>query len=153
MAESKGRRSYYEGMFLVSQATAQDLAGCVEHITEAVSRAHGEVIALRKWDERRLAYEIKKFKRGVYFLAYFEADPAFIGDAERFLNLSETMLRFMITKVEHMTEDQMRAQDDSARLRDEARVKGQEAPSAPAAPQGEPAAAAPVEAGAESGEG
>lgn len=129
MAESKGRKSYYEAMFLVSQASAQDVGPCVDHIYESISRAHGEVVAFRKWDERRLAYEIKKYKRGVYFLAYFEADPAFMGDMERFLNLSETVLRYMVTKVEHMSVDQMRAADDSARLRDEAKVRGQDAPS------------------------
>jgi len=28
---------------------------------------------MRKWDERRLAYEIKKQKRGLYILCYFKA--------------------------------------------------------------------------------
>jgi len=149
MAESKGRKNYYEAMFLVSQASGQDLSGCVEHLMQAIARAHGEVIAFRRWDERRLAYEIKKYKRGVYFLVYFEADPAFVADMERFLNLSETVLRFMVTRVEHMTLDQMQAADDRGRLRDEANIRGDDAPKAETP---EPVAGA-VGSGDDAGEG
>ena len=124
MAESKGRTNCYEGFFLASQAAAADLNACVEHVAELIKRGDGEIIAFQKWDERRLAYEIKKHKRGVYFLVYFKADPANLGDIERVANLSEQLLRFMITRVEHLTEDQMRGKDDLARLMDEAKLRG-----------------------------
>ena len=126
MAASKGRINFYEGFFLASQAAAQDLKACVDHIAELIKRGEGEIVAFQKWDERRLAYEIKNHKRGVYFLVYFKADPANLGDIERVANLSETLLRFMITRVEHLTEDEMRAKDDMSRLLDEANLRSSE---------------------------
>jgi small subunit ribosomal protein S6 len=123
MAQSKGRTQQYEGFFLVSQAAAQDLAACVDHITELVKRGHGDIIAFKKWDERRLAYEIQNHKRGVYFLVYFKADPAELADIERVANLSETVIRFMITRADHLTDDEMHAQDDMAKLSDEAKLR------------------------------
>jgi small subunit ribosomal protein S6 len=63
----------YEGLFLFPQAQAGSLQGAVDHLKDILSRAQAEVIGLRKWDERRLAFEIKGNKRGVYFLVYFRA--------------------------------------------------------------------------------
>ena len=58
----------YEGMFLFSQAQTADLQEAVDHIDDILRRAEVEVISLCKWDERRLAYEIKGNKRGVVFV-------------------------------------------------------------------------------------
>ncbi len=140
MAESKGRTSYYEGMFLVSQASAQDLAACVAHIEEIILRGQGEIIAFKKWDERRLAYELDGNKRGVYFLVYFSADPAFMHDIERLSNLSETILRYIVTRNEHLTMDEMKAQDARQQLTDEAKLRSNDAP-----PQAEKPAVPPAE--------
>jgi small subunit ribosomal protein S6 len=123
MPESKGRRYNYEGFFLVSQAAAADLSACVEHLTETIGRGQGELIALRKWDERRLAYEINNHKRGVYFLAYFNADPAFMTDVERLSNLSETIERFIFTRADHLSMDEMQAHNQIAQLNDEAKLR------------------------------
>lgn len=132
MPESKGRSYNYEGFFLVSQAAAQDLASCVQHLTDTILRGKGELIALRKWDERRLAYEIENHKRGVYFLAYFSADPAFMGDVERLSNLSETVLRFIYTRADHLSMDEMQSQNQIAQLNDEAKLRDAEAAAAEA---------------------
>lgn len=149
--ESKGRINHYEGMFLVSQASAHDLGATMTHIRDIILRGKGEIVAFKKWDERRLAYEIGGHKRGVYFLSYFTADPAFLADIERASNLSETILRYMVTRVEHLTEDQMRAEDESGRLADEAKVRGaddgesEDAPSEPKVAADEPVEEAPAE--------
>ncbi|MCK6477813.1 MAG: 30S ribosomal protein S6, partial [Phycisphaerales bacterium] len=91
-----GRREYtYEAMFLLSQAVAADLGGAVEHIKEIISRGHGEILAMRKWDDRRLAYEIDGQKRGVYILVYFKAPNDQLGHIERDCNLSEKVLRVL----------------------------------------------------------
>ena len=50
------RINSYEVMFLISQAEATDFAGVIEHIDNLFQRAGAEVVAMQKWDERRLAY-------------------------------------------------------------------------------------------------
>ena len=49
----------YEGMFLVdsAQATA-DWEGTLSVINTILQRADAEVVSLRKWQERKLAYDI-----------------------------------------------------------------------------------------------
>lgn len=123
MSASKGRTCAYEAMFVISQAEAQDLAGAVDHINEILGKSSAELIAMRKWDERRLAYEIEKQKRAVYILAYFSADPVSISGMERDCNLSERVMRFLITRVDHLTVEEMQASDGRRELADEAAMR------------------------------
>ncbi|HMN42541.1 MAG TPA: 30S ribosomal protein S6 [Phycisphaerales bacterium] len=68
------KRTYtYEAMFLLSQAQAADFTAAVAHVRQLMEKHGATILALRKWDERRLAFEIKKQKRGVYLLAFFNA--------------------------------------------------------------------------------
>lgn len=138
MAEK--RKYYYEAMFLLSQSVAADLSGAIAHINEVLSRGHAEVLAMKKWDERRLAYEIRGQKRGMYILAYFKAPGVDVAHIERDVNLSEKILRAQILRVEHLTEEQMRGMDGRKDLEAEAKMRS-EKPSA-TAPTPEPAAAA-----------
>ncbi len=69
----------YEGFFLFPQAAATDLQAAVEHVKELLARIDAEIISFSKWDERRLAYEIKGNKRGIYFLTYFKAGASTIA--------------------------------------------------------------------------
>lgn len=120
---SKGRKHNYEAMFLLSQAQAAELGAAVEHLREIIKHAGAELLAMRKWDERRLAYEVDKQKRGTYILSYFSADPANIQIIERDCNLSEKLLRVMITRADHMTVDEMRAADGQQELATEAELR------------------------------
>ncbi len=122
----------YEAMFLISQATAADLRGAVAHINGLLARAKADVLAMRKWDDRRLAYEIQGQKRGVYILTYFKAPAPSIAGLERDCNLSEQIMRVMILRADHLSEDEMRAADGRTQLEDEARLRAT-APAAPAA--------------------
>ena len=116
-------KNHYEGMFLVSPAEAADLESIVEHLRDICSRAGASIIALRKWDERRLAYEIAKNKRGVYFLAYLEAPPQAVAEIDRLCNLSERVLRILITRADHLTVEEKEAADASEELATESRLR------------------------------
>jgi small subunit ribosomal protein S6 len=137
MAEN---RTYtYEAMFLLSQAVAADLGGAVAHIRESLERHGAQIIAMKKWDERRLAYEIDKQKRGVYILAYFSAPARSMGQIERAFNLSEKVLRHLIIRADHLTLEEMKASDAQKELEIEARLRAERG----ARPEAEePAAAA-----------
>jgi small subunit ribosomal protein S6 len=121
------QRTYqYEIMFLATQAVAADLAGLITHINDLFARAKAEVIAMRKWDERRLAYEIQKQKRGYYILVYVKSPAASMQQFERDCNLSEKILRTMILRCDHLTDDEMKAADGRDALMAEARLRGRE---------------------------
>lgn len=142
------KRSYnYEAMFLIGQNVAADLTGVIQHINEILARGNAEVIAMRKWDERRLAYEIRGQKRGLYILVYFRAPGPDVAHIERDCNLSEKVLRAMILRADHMTTEQMQSADARKELEVEAKLRA-ERPATPAPV----AAAAPAEGAEDQGE-
>lgn len=93
----------YEALFLLNASYATgswDAAkGEVEHI---LHRANAEILHLRKWDERRLAYEISGNKRGVYVLAFFKCDGPKVAGIERDVQLSENIIRVLVLKADHL---------------------------------------------------
>lgn len=118
----------YEGMFLFPQTAATNLQAAVDHVKMLLDRAGAQIISMRKWDERRLAYEIKGNKRGVYFLVYFRVAGSKLAFLERDCNLSEELLRVMITRADHIPLEQMEAVDGQAELADEIRLRRETPP-------------------------
>ena len=144
--ETQTRTGVYEAMFLANQAAAASFGDLVAHINNLLGRANAEVIAMKKWDERRLAYEIDKQKRGVYILAYISCPTDMVAHLERDVQISDQLLRVLITSAEHLTEEEMKAHDDRTGLETEAKLKAeqgesvQDAGSGKAARFGAPAA-------------
>jgi small subunit ribosomal protein S6 len=116
---SETRINAYEGMFLFPQTVAADLQSAADHVLEILSKGGAEIVSLCKWDERRLAYDIKGNKRGVYFLTYFKCDAQKLASIERDARLSEKLLRSMLTRADHLTAEQMAAMEGRQQLADE----------------------------------
>ncbi len=117
----------YEGMFLFPQSATADLEGAADHVKECITRHGGEIVSLVKWDERRLAFDIKGNKRGVYFLAYFTAPTANLAAIERDCVLSERLLRTLVVKADHLSREQMQDAEGQARLVMESKLRRQAA--------------------------
>lgn len=94
-------------MFLVDSAEAgADWDGVMAAIKRILERAEAEILSVRKWDDRRLAYEIRGKARGTYILCYFRADGERIRDIEKDVQLSEKIMRVLILNAERLkTED------------------------------------------------
>jgi len=93
-------KKLYEGMFLVDSAQAQNWDAIITTIKTVLERAGAEIVSIKKWDERRLAYEINGKSRGTYILCYFRADGERIRDIERDVHLSERVMRVLILSAE-----------------------------------------------------
>ena len=87
----------YEGMFILHPAeVAKDYDKAVEAVKDFVTRANGKVLDCRKWDDRRLCYDIKHQKRGIYMLVHFEGTGPIANEINRRSQMSELVLRSMI---------------------------------------------------------
>jgi small subunit ribosomal protein S6 len=91
-------------MFLVDSAlAADDWDGINDTVKKMLEKAEAEIVSIRKWDERKLAYEIRRKPRGTYILAYFKADGSKISQLERDVVLSEKIMRALILNAEQQT--------------------------------------------------
>jgi small subunit ribosomal protein S6 len=101
----------YEGLFLLGTASTVDVEGSVKQIGDLVTKHGGEILLLKKWDERKLAFEVKKNKRGLYVLCFFKAEGGAVDKITRDVNLTDNILRVLITDATHLTLDEMKAQE------------------------------------------
>ena len=93
----KGEPKLYEAMFLVDSAEATtDWEGVITVIKNILEKGGAEIVSIRKWDDRKLAYEIGGKGKGTYILCYFRAEGSKLRDIERDIQLSERIMRVLI---------------------------------------------------------
>ncbi|MFP4214299.1 MAG: 30S ribosomal protein S6 [Phycisphaerae bacterium] len=147
----------YEGMFLVE--AGRDFGNASEPIKTVLDRAEAEVLSMKPWDERRLAYEIDGRKRALYVLTYFKADPQNMAELDRDAQLNEGIIRMQVLRREDLSAEEINAETPAtevqkqreARAADE-EAKADETEGAEASAEGEEAKAEPAEANAEPAE-
>ncbi|MEA2709177.1 MAG: small subunit ribosomal protein [Phycisphaerales bacterium] len=99
----------YEAMFLFPPPGTTDADGMAALARGIIERHGGTILHLKKWDERKLSYEIKRQKRGTYIIAYYKGPGPSVAAIERDVNLSEEILRVLITDATHLNQKEMEA--------------------------------------------
>ena len=100
----------YECMFLLDTTkVAGDVANADKQLRTIFERNNAEVLVSRPWDERRLLYQIRKQKKGLYYLTYFSAEGKSLAGIESDCKLSEMILRQMILRIDTKLVDTMLA--------------------------------------------
>ncbi len=97
----------YEGMFLFDNAAVHEWSEMEAEVKRLFERIEAEPLVCVKFDERKLAYEIKRRKRGTYVLTYFDADPQRITALELDARLSEVILRLLVLQTDKLTEERL----------------------------------------------
>ena len=97
----------YEAMFLVDPGIATDWEAAKGMVETIMVRAKAQSLVCRLWDERRLAYPINKQKRAAYILCYFRANGSAISGIERDTQLSEHLLRVLVLRADHITDEEL----------------------------------------------
>jgi len=143
----------YEGLFLLDQqAVATDFAGAIDELKSLLNRSEVDLVTLVKWDERKLAYDIKGQRRGTFLLALFRCPGAAIAKIERDCTLSDHVLRCLIIRGDAYGDTEIELlQKDADALRAEARMRAEQGEAGEDQPEAE--AAAPPEATGETSAG
>lgn len=75
-------------------------------VTDTVAKYGGTIKTCRRWDERRLAYPIRRKNRATFYLAYHEMPGDSIPGFRRDLELNERVLRYMMVTTDELPEDE-----------------------------------------------
>ena len=89
----------YEIMFILSTQLSDDekKAG-VTLVEETLTKAGAVELKTEIWGDRKLAYPINKKENGYYVLTLFQIDGTRLPEVEAKLNISESILKYMIVK-------------------------------------------------------
>ena len=91
----------YELMVVLRPDAPEDVVqGIIDRATRSVIGAGGQIIKVSPWGRRRLAYAIGQYHEGSYFIVVFDAPPEAVAEIERGLNITEEVMRHLVTRVE-----------------------------------------------------
>jgi small subunit ribosomal protein S6 len=89
----------YELMLVLRPDVADDKAQAViDRTTRQLVAAGGQIVKVAPWGRRRLAYQIDRYREGSYHIVLFEAPPEALADMERTLQITEDVLRHLVTR-------------------------------------------------------
>jgi small subunit ribosomal protein S6 len=91
----------YELMLILRPDVADDKAQAViDRTTRQLTAGGGQIVKVAPWGRRRLAYQIDRYREGSYHIVLFEAPSDALAELERGLQITEEVLRHLVTRVE-----------------------------------------------------
>jgi small subunit ribosomal protein S6 len=92
-------RQYEIMVVMRGDLSDDDRNSLVETIQNWITNLKGQVVKVDHWGRRRLAYQIGSQRDGFYTLFTAELPASAPGEIERNLQITENVLRFLITRV------------------------------------------------------
>ena len=91
----------YEIMFIVRPDMEEaEIRKTADTMKKVLTDKKAKVLEEKAMGQRELAYEIKKFKTGYYYLLVVEANKEAEQEFNRVARINENLLRHLIVKVE-----------------------------------------------------
>ncbi|MGB9111681.1 MAG: 30S ribosomal protein S6 [Acidimicrobiales bacterium] len=75
-----------------------DIKATTDRVSEIVQSANGSVSGIERWGRRPFAYELKHRSEGIYLFVDVIATPEAIAEVDRFLSLSDEVLRHRVIR-------------------------------------------------------
>jgi len=91
-------RRYELMLVLRPDAPDERAAAVIDRTTRYVVAAGGQIVKVAPWGRRRLAYPIDRYREGSYHIVVFEAPAEAIAEMERSLQITEEVLRYLVTR-------------------------------------------------------
>lgn len=73
-------------------------AALIERFKDLIEKQGGEVLKIDKWGKRRLAYEVKDLREGVYIIVHMNAEPKVATELDRVFKITDEVLRHIIVR-------------------------------------------------------
>ena len=90
----------YEAMFILKpDLDKTSIDKILGQIQDLVSKHKGTVAETKEMGKNRLAYPLKKYKEGIYYLIKFSIIPDAIDAIKKNLVLNESILRMLVVEI------------------------------------------------------
>ncbi len=91
----------YESIFIINaNLSDEETAAVIKKMQDVVAKQGGEMVKFEDWGKKKLAYEIKKQKRGHYVFFQIKSAPPVINELERTYKLTDSVIKYMTVKLE-----------------------------------------------------
>lgn len=91
----------YEIMFIVRPDMEEaEIKSVAEEMKKVLTDGKATIVEEKSMGQRELAYEVKKFNTGYYFLYVVESSSETIDEFDRVVRINEKVIRHLIVNVE-----------------------------------------------------
>jgi small subunit ribosomal protein S6 len=91
----------YEAAYIIDPGLSdEEQTAVIERFQRIVGEQQGTVDGVEKWERRRLAYEVKGKREGIYVIMNFTAPPAAEAELQRLMRLTDNVLRHIVVRIE-----------------------------------------------------
>jgi small subunit ribosomal protein S6 len=89
----------YETIFIVkTSATDEELAALTEKVRGVIEKNGGEILKAENWGKKKLAYEVRKEKKGTYVFFRFRGSGSLVSELERQYRVEDAVIKFLTVK-------------------------------------------------------
>lgn len=90
----------YESVIIINPSVDEEkVKSLIDKFSDLINK-NGKVEKVDTLGKKKLAYEVKKNKEGIYVVLYFEAEPILIAELERNYRITDDVIKFIVIKVE-----------------------------------------------------
>lgn len=90
----------YESIIIVNPKLNEKQQNEIENKYKKIINKNGNVISIENIGKKRLAYEVKKNKEGIYIEINFTSKASFIAELERQYKIDENVIKFIVIRKE-----------------------------------------------------
>ncbi len=91
----------YESLFIIRPSLSdEETNALIEKMKGAVTKNGASLVRAENWGRKKLAYEIKRERKGAYVYFYFQGPGAVIAELERSYRLEDSIIKFLTVKLE-----------------------------------------------------
>lgn len=89
----------YESIcILAPNCVNEQISDIMVKIQNKISEFSDKEINIKNLGKKRLAYEVKQNKEGIYFVINFQARPEYIPELERFYRVTDEILKYIVVR-------------------------------------------------------
>ena len=90
----------YETVFILKPNLSSEKIEAVLAKTKGIiTSSEGTIILSDSWGKRRLAYPVKKYKEGSYYLFHFQSEGKVIAELENLFETSDSVIKYITIKI------------------------------------------------------
>ncbi len=91
----------YESLFIIRPSlTDPDTAALIDKMKGVAEKSGATLLKQENWGRKKLAYEVKRERKGTYVYFYFKAPGSVVGELERAYRLEDSIIKFLTVRLE-----------------------------------------------------
>ncbi len=101
---------YESIMVLRPSLTEEEMGKILDKMKGVLAKSGATLLKSENWGKKKLAYEVKRERKGTYVYFHFESEGRVVGELERSYRIEDSIIKFMTVKQEETASQKPNAQ-------------------------------------------